>query len=583
MQDSPGPDTAYGLVELGLASARARRLGDAEAGFRRALELEPQNLHALANLATVLQATRRPAEAEPLYRRVLAIDPAHVPALLNLGVLLKDAGRAAEARPMFRRAYEQAPALGPAIQAHLALSPVIPSLAAIDAERQAYALGLEALAVEPGDLPYAGERLNLPWYYLAYHGGSGRALAERTAQVLGEKVPGLRFTAPHLASWTADPARRLRIGFCSEFLRGHTIGHLFAGFVRHLDRRRFEVVVIHAAHSLANPMREAIDAAADRAMVLPPGLAEAQAMIAGLALDVLIYPDVGMSAQTWMLAHARLAPVQAVSWGHPDTTGVAALDYFLSCDAIEPKGAEAAYSERLVRMSRLPSCYARPTPPSPADRASLGLPAGGALYGCPQTLFKLHPEFDAVLAAIAEADPDGHIVLIEADNPLHTDVVRGRWAAGYPQLLERVRFLPRLSHDAFLAALASFDVLLDPLHFGSGNTLYEGVAAGAPTVTWPAGFARSRIVAAAYAQMGVPDAPVAASAQEYVRLAVGLGRDPARRRRLSEALRARGAALFDDRLAVRELEAFAEAAVAAAARGERLPAGWRPELEESLS
>jgi predicted O-linked N-acetylglucosamine transferase (SPINDLY family) len=573
------PDHADAFADLGYVYNLLGRPAEAEASYRRALASNPGHVRALANLATTLQSANRHREAEALHRQALEIDPDYAPALLNLGVLLKNDARVAEAKALFKRGARLAPGIEPMIQAHLALSPVTRTLEDIAEQRASYSRGLEELAAEPQTFAHKGEEPNLPWYYLAYHGCDDRPLLERTAEVLGRRIEGLDFAAPHLAGWTAEPGRRIRIGFCSEYLRGHTVGHLFGGFLRHLDRTRFEVVLIHAARSVRNDIRDEFDGFADRVLLLDAGLAAAQRQIAQLALDVLIYPDIGMSAQTWFLAHARLAPVQAVSWGHPETSGIKSLDYFISCDAIEPQGAEACYTERLVRMRRLPCCYEPPAAPPVLTREDLRLPPTGALYGCPQTAFKFHPDFDAVLAGVAERDPDGHIVLIEGHVSSYTELLRERWAASHPVLLERVRFLPRLTHEGFMAHLAHIDVLLDPLHFGSGRTLYEGIATGAPIVTCPGEFARSRIVAAAYAQMGVVDAPVAASSADYVRLAVALGRDRARRAALSRQLLAAAPALFDDRTAVRELESFLEAAVAAAARQERLPTGWRSPAE----
>ena len=80
--------------------------------------------------------------------------------------------------------------------------------------------------------------------------------------------------------------------------------------------------------------------------------------------------------------------------------------------------------------------------------------------------------------------------------------------------------------------MAQMDVLLDPLHFGSGNTFYDAMVNGTPVVTWPGRFARGRNVAAAYRQMGVADAPVAQHLEDYAPLALALGRDTERRRAL---------------------------------------------------
>jgi protein O-GlcNAc transferase len=123
-------------------------------------------------------------------------------------------------------------------------------------------------------------------------------------------------------------------------------------------------------------------------------------------------------------------------------------------------------------------------------------------------------------------------------------------------------------------------VLLDPLHFGSGNTFYDAMVTGTPVVTWPGRFARGRNVAAAYRQMGVTDAPVALHLKDYAPLALALGRDAERRRALRLAsLKAAGRELFEDMQAVREFESFLESAVTAAGRGELLPAGWRPAIQ----
>jgi predicted O-linked N-acetylglucosamine transferase (SPINDLY family) len=98
-------------------------------------------------------------------------------------------------------------------------------------------------------------------------------------------------------------------------------------------------------------------------------------------------------------------------------------------------------------------------------------------------------------------------------------------------------------------------------------------------VTWPGRFARGRIVAAAYRQMGVEDAPVVKRLEDYADLAVALANDRGRLQGLRDHLRERADdALFRDTQALAGFEAFLEAAVAAAGRGEHLPKGWKPAI-----
>src|SRR5437868_15188855 len=101
---------------------------------------------------------------------------------------------------------------------------------------------------------------------------------------------------------------------------------------------------------------------------------------------------------SYFLAFSRLAPVQCTSFGHPDTTGIPNLDYFISSTLYELDGADLDYSERLILIpdAGTLSYYYRPPSPSPRDRQSFGFTAADKIYLCPQALQKIHPEMDAL-------------------------------------------------------------------------------------------------------------------------------------------------------------------------------------------
>jgi predicted O-linked N-acetylglucosamine transferase (SPINDLY family) len=142
---------------------------------------------------------------------------------------------------------------------------------------------------------------------------------------------------------------------------------------------------------------------ADEYVVLPAHVRRARQMIAERQLDILFYTDIGMDSYSYSLAFHRLAPVQCVTWGHPVTTGIPNIDYFLSSVLLEPDDADGHYTEHLVRLRGLPSYYYRPALPlQTRDRAYFALPADGHLYLCPQSLFKFHPDFDVLLGAILD-------------------------------------------------------------------------------------------------------------------------------------------------------------------------------------
>ena len=153
-------------------------------------------------------------------------------------------------------------------------------------------------------------------------------------------------------------------------------------------------------------------------------------------------------------------------------------------------------------------------------------------------------------------------ILIEGYSSHWGELWRARFARGHPQLAPRVDFLPRLNQADFRALLGTADVVLDPMHFGGGNSTYEALGLGVPVVTWPGSFMRGRVTYGCYRQMGVMDC-VVADPSAYAARAVELATTPDLRAHVSARLRERADALFEDGAAVRALEDFFERAAGA--------------------
>jgi predicted O-linked N-acetylglucosamine transferase (SPINDLY family) len=222
---------------------------------------------------------------------------------------------------------------------------------------------------------------------------------------------------------------------------------------------------------------------------------------------------------------------------------------------LETPESDAHYSERLIRLANLGTYYYRPRLGEQKPRAALGLDPDRHLYVCCQTLFKMHPDFDPILAEILRRDPLADIVLIEGRRPVWTKQLKARFQRAMPDVAGRVRFLQPLPNADFLQLNAQADVLLDTLHFGGGNTSYEGLALGTPIVTLPSEFLRGGLTRALYHKMQLPDC-IVSSAEEYAKLAVQLGTDQEYRRHVSQRIQERAEVLYEDPAEVHELERF---------------------------
>lgn len=562
------PDFLEARFNLGAALQEQGALDEAAACYERVLESAPDHARAHNNLGTVHAERADHARAQACYERALRLDPGDPEPLVNFGNSYTEQGQTEDAARSYRAALALRPSAGTRFRL-ATLLPVIPACVDEIVEARArYAAALDELAADPPTLADPLVEVGKTTFLLAYHGENDRDLQCRLAETYARACPALLEAAPHCAGWRGPADKRIRIGFVSRYLRAHTIGRLMAETIRRLDRTRFHVTVFRFPQE-DDAMACAIAESADAAATLPPDLAAMRRVIGEARLDVLHYPDIGMEPASYFLGFSRLAPVQCVFWGHPDTTGLPGIDHFLSSAAFEPEGAAAHYAEDLVLLPSANVCYARPERPAePPSRSALGLPEAGTLYLCPQSLFKLRPEFDLVLRRILEGDPGSTLGLLAGNNPHWTSLLRARLERNLGPTASQVHFVGRLPYQGFLGLLAAADVMLDTTVFCGGNTTLEGLAMGTPIVTLPSPYLRGRLSAGFYAKMGYEDL-VARDEEDYVRIALALGTEAdareAARTRIAEA----SPVLYGDERPVRELEGFLVQAVEAASSAAR--------------
>ncbi len=567
------PENVEALNTRGVVLYARGQSAEAAEVLERAVRADPGLPNPLANLGAVQEDLGNYGAAEDIYRRILSDHPEHVAAHANLARVMREDGREAEAR----EAYDQAIASagderhGLEIQRALSLPVILDSADHIERARAGLKDGLEALKSRHLEITDPCREVNLTSFYLVYQGRNDKDFQEAIAELHLAACPSLGWTAPHCRDYRGPASRRIRLGVASIFLRDHTIGKLIGGLVGKLPRSALEVVVIRP-EGQDDAMARAIDRGADRVVTFRRELGAARRTIAELELDILFYPDLGMNPFTYFLAFSRLAPVQCMSLGHPVTSGVPNMDYFISAADLETEGAESHYSESLVRLAVPPIYFeAPPVPEHSPGRDHFGLSDGETLYACPQSLFKFHPDFDSFLNAILERDPKARLVLIAGRHKHWETLLRKRFATSLPGKDARLTFLPSMPMTDYLALLRCADAVLDPFHFGGGNSSYEAFAMGVPVITSPSPLLRGRTTAAAYLRMGITDL-IADNAEDYVDLATRLANDKAWYREMSTAIRSGGAEIFEDGEVVdgfaRFLAEAAETAAEAATRQE---------------
>jgi predicted O-linked N-acetylglucosamine transferase (SPINDLY family) len=557
-------------LHLAALLQRTDRLADALAHAERAVALRADSAGARNNLGNILRSMDRRDEAIAQYEAAIRIDPNAFMAHYNCGVALRGDARIAEARAHFARAFELRPDF---LEAELALCMAeLPALYRTESEiaerRDAYAARLAQLSsdVERARAPaqLADVIGSHQPFYLPYQGFDDRTL-QTLYGALVCKILAARYAAPALQK-PPGPNEPIRFGIVSGFFRQHSNWKIpIKGWLENLDRNRFRIFG-YSTGAERDAETDIAAALCERFVQGPLSLDGWRRAILDDAPHVLLFPELGMDKVSAQLAAQRLASVQCCSWGHPVTSGLPTIDYFISSDLMEPAGAAAHYSEALIRLPNL-SIYYDPAavPPLAIDRAALGLRENAVVYWCCQSLPKYLPQFDEVFARIAAEVPDCQFAFIEFGGGRGvTELFRARLdrafkAAGL-DAGDHCVFLPRLAPDRFVAAIGRCDVVLDSIGWSGCNSILEGLIHNLPIVTLAGEMMRGRHAAAILQMMDVRGT-TARTVDEYVSIAGLLGRDNRRRIALSAEIAAKKHRIYRDRDCIRALETFLDAAV----------------------
>jgi predicted O-linked N-acetylglucosamine transferase (SPINDLY family) len=529
--------------------------------------MKPDSAEAFCTLGMILSEQHLYDEAFVCLEQALRINPKLTEAYFNLGIASQKIGKFEQSLNYYKMAIECDSAFAPAKWLyHLALPMLYDNPLQIDHYRKKFqnnlyklieSTPLKTIEQKAHALQGIGTTTN---FYLQYQGKNDLELQKAYGSFVH------RVMVSNYPQWSMPKSMpplpqgsKIRIGYVSTFMCNHTVGHFLSGWLENHTYSEFEIYCYHLGKK-KDSMTLHLKGLCYQFHNFGENFEAAARRIDKDALHLLIYTDIGMDPITTQLAALRLAPIQCKGWGHPVTTGLPTIDYYLSSQLMEPDNADAFYSESLVRLPNLALYYRQPPLPGESNaRQALGIDDYRFLFLSTQTLYKYLPQHDDIYPRIAKAAPRACFVFISHRSDIATAHFKSRlnkiFAKHGLDFQAYCFFSERLNFKRFLQLNLAADVLLDSMDWSGGKTTLEALSCGLPVVTLPGRFMRGRHAYAMLEMIGVPDT-IAGDKSEYCNIAVRLCNDTDYYDRIKTLVRGNRHKLYNDKKFIVELERF---------------------------
>jgi len=509
-------------LDYGISKYRLLDYPAAEAAFRRALSLAPDDALILANLGSLLVDAGDYENAEPLVSRALALDPD----LVFAATLLETC------------------------RAHLCDWSARETLCARILERVSRDDGDKGI-----DNPFTTLSLPLP-------PAAQLRIAKRWADSLLPPPGAGAVTRPRAARARES---RLRLGYVSSDFRTHAIAFLLTEVWERHDRKHFETFAYSIGPDEVSRLRSRIETAFDHfADCSDEGFDETARRIGDDGIDLLVNLNgYTMHARSEIFA-LRPAPV-ALAWlGYLGTMGADFIDYIITDSIATPAEMQPLFAERLLA---LPHCYCpsdtrREIAPCTLSREAAGLPADGFVFCCFNALYKLAPETFDVWMRLLAAVPGSVLWLAPGSAKACANLRKEAERRGMRG--DRLVFASRVPPADHLARHALADLFLDTLPQNAGTMANDALFTGLPVLTCMGATMAGRVAGSQLHSLGLSELATT-DLRAYEDMALRIAREPEAASALRAKIRANRSThpLFDMALFTRDLETALRAVVRA--------------------
>ena len=347
---------------------------------------------------------------------------------------------------------------------------------------------------------------------------------------------------------------KIRVGYISPDFRRNVLQHFVQPFLTMYDRTHFAVYVYSTAEQ-PDEVTAGLRPHADQWREMGGRTAaEIAAQIHADEVDILVDLAGHAAGGALPVLARRPAPVQMMGLGYMATSGLSAVDYFLTDAWCDPIGGESEryFTEKLIR---LPSQLVYvPRAELPVPTGTPARPRGSILFGVFNQYRKWTDEMLCVWREILERVPQSKLLL--KSQVFFAAAMRREAEARLARLgfdLDRIVLEPATTD--YMERYIDVDIALDTYPWPGGGTTCDALYMGVPVVTM---YGTRRSTRFSYAMLHLVGAEKLAvtSAAAYISCAVSLAEDLDRLDEMHRTLRRKmeTSPLMDQRGYMRALE-----------------------------
>ena len=448
-------------------------------------------------------------------KAAIARDPADAEILFNYGNAYQNSGRITEARKIFNKVLEAD------ARSHKAINNLGFGYQAQGDHTRAKEYYRKALEIAPERDDYHSNILYSMLHEENVHPKEHYKEARKWNEKHGSHISGVG------AKYNFDKGSddKIRIGYVSADFGDHVVTHHWLPIVRHHDRSRYEIFLYSQRNlqdQLSAKINEEInlfcDQRRDISLMTDDEFCD---VVRQDSINILVDLS-GHTAGNRLTAFSmKPAPIQATYIGYPATTGVDAVDYFITQPIHTPLEAAEYFSEKLVHT---PGCTGYSIRKGAENTVSKPLPFirnGFVTFGSFNRPNKISTECISAWATILSNVPNSKMI-IKGDDLIGSHfeglVIKTMTDAGVSR--DRLDLRDRSDYVTYLEEINEIDIGLDSFPFNGATTSFDMLFMGRAYVSFKDDSALQKLVGASYLEYLGRSELVANSIQEYTEIAI---------------------------------------------------------------